>query len=169
MFCHTLFETHNEIPMTETYTTPYLLSLIFERPSFSEMKHIKEAKDINILIREIIDTGTINHKEYFWIVLLTRSNRVLGIREISSGKTDATCVSIKEIAQCALLSNCCAVCLIHNHPSGNLKVSDSDIKITKKVINALNLFEILVVDHLIITQEGYSSFVDEGLIIHDKS
>lgn len=151
--------------MTETQTLPYLLSLHFERPLFSEMRHIESAEDINKIIREIIDPRLLNHKEHFWILLLTRSNRVIGIREISAGKTDMTCVSIKEIAQCAILSNCCAVCLVHNHPSGNLNVSSSDKEITKKVVDSLRLFDINVLDHVIITQESFYSFTQNDLII----
>lgn len=152
--------------MKETPMYTYLLTLSFERPCYTTMKFIQEAEDINTLIREIVGNGQLNYKEHFWVLFLTRSNRVIGIREISSGKTDATFVSIKEIAQCALLSNCCAVCLVHNHPSGNLTASNTDIAITNNIINTLDLFEINVVDHLIISQEGYTSFVNEGLITH---
>lgn len=155
--------------MTTTQLQPYLLKLHFERPLFSEMRRIKNAEDINTLIREIIDVGLINHKEYFWILLLTRSHRVIGLREISSGKTDMTCVSVKEIAQTALLSNSCSACLIHNHPSGNLTASATDITITKKIIDALALFDITVLDHLIITQEKYYSFAQNDLIHFSSS
>jgi DNA repair protein RadC len=154
---------------TDTTHNAYHLELHFKRPIHSDMTHITEAKEANIFIREIIDTGLLNHKEFFWMIPLTNANRILGIKEISSGKTHSTTISFKEIAQTALLSNARACLLIHNHPSGNINPSKNDIEVTKRVQKTLNLIDVEILDHLIITQEGYYSFVDNDHIIHPKS
>lgn len=147
-----------------TTDTTYHLSLSFDRPIFSEMTKIESADDINNYIREIIQVGYINHKEHFWALPLTRSHRILGICEISSGKTDMTCVPIKTVIQLALLSNATGLVLIHNHPSGKLEPSKSDIAITERIKKALDLIDVTVLDHLIITQESYFSFHQNDLL-----
>jgi DNA repair protein RadC len=89
---------------------------------------------------------------------------VLGISLISTGSVFGTIVSISEIAQLSLLRNASAVVLIHNHPSGNLVFSEPDKRLTQQIRMALKLFEILLLDHLVITTEGYVSMADEGLM-----
>jgi DNA repair protein RadC len=143
---------------------PYVLELSFKRPLYSKMAQIKSGKEANTFIRENIEVGHINHKEYFWMILLTRSNSVLGLREISSGKTHATTISYKEIAQVAILANACACILVHNHPSGNLKPSSNDIEVTNRAEEVLQLLDVNLLDHIIITQEGYYSFVENDHI-----
>jgi len=149
----------------KTYTTQYLLELHFKRPLFSSMEKITTGEDVNQYIRENIDSGLLNHKEFFWIILLTRSNKVLGMKEISSGKTHSTTISFKEIAQTAILANACGCVLVHNHPSGNLKPSDSDESITKQAGKVLHLIDVTLLDHVIVTEESYYSFVQNNHII----
>ena len=142
----------------------YLLELHFKRPKVAEMPRLQKAEDTYQYLRDRIDKGRINHKEYFWIIVLTQSNHVLGLRQLSSGTTNATLISFKEIAQIAILANACGCILAHNHPSGNLKPSRNDVRITKKAKEALALFEIKLLDHLILTEESYYSFANEGEI-----
>jgi len=148
-----------------TKTTSYLLELHFKRPLFSSMKKLTSGDETHQFIRENIDSGLLNHKEFFWIILLTRSNTVLGMKEISSGKTHSTTISFIEIAQTAILANACGCILVHNHPSGNLNPSDSDDYITQRAEKVLNLIDITLIDHIIITEEGYYSFVQNDHII----
>ena len=148
----------------KTNTTTYSLELHYKRPLFSDMVHIKNSDDAYRYIRNSIDTGLINHKEYFWIIPMTRSNRILGLLEVSSGKTDATIVSFKTIAQGCLLANASSCILIHNHPSGNLNPSACDKHITTRAVEMLNLIEVTLLDHFIITQEDYFSFADNNLL-----
>lgn len=154
---------------TDTKQQTYHLELHFKRPIHSDMTHISTAQEANTFIREIIDHGLVNHKEFFWMIPLTNSNRVLGFKEISSGKTHSTTISFKEILQTALLSNARACLLIHNHPSGNSNPSRSDFEVTKRIQKTLTLINVDILDHLIITQEGYYSFVENDHIIHPKS
>ncbi len=144
----------------------YLLELVFKRPLYSSMSQISCGEDADQFIREHIDQGLINYKEFFWIVLMTKSNRVLGLREISSGKTDLTTISFKEIAQVAFLANACSCILIHNHPSGNLNPSKNDLSITKRAEEVLQLIDIQLLDHIIITQESFYSFAQHNHINH---
>jgi len=106
----------------------------------------------------------INYKESFGVLLLSRSNSVLGFRMIGVGTTTGCAVNVKEILQMALLSNCSGVIVIHNHPSGNKKPSDSDISLTAKIKNGLLLFDCSLLDHLILCENDYLSFADENLI-----
>lgn len=102
--------------------------------------------------------------EETYILLLNRANKPLGFSKLSIGGTAGTVVDTKVVFQTALKANASSIVLCHNHPSGNLKPSDADIKITKAIKEAGKIMEIPLVDHLIITDEGYFSFADEGII-----
>jgi len=104
----------------------------------------------------------IEYRESFKIVLLNRANQVLGINTISLGGLTETTTDVRMILQAALLSNANAVVAVHNHPSGNLIPSNDDDLITSKIKKALNLLDINLIDHLIITKDGYYSYADEG-------
>ena len=104
-------------------------------------------------------------REEFNILLLDRSNRVMGIYQVSKGGISGTVVDPKIIFSCALKCRSSSIILAHNHPSGNLNPSQADIAITKKIKSGGELLELSVLDHLIITKsEGYYSFADEMLI-----
>jgi len=102
--------------------------------------------------------------EVFKILLLNRNNRVTRIETISVGGVSGTVVDPKVIFKKALDEQASSIILSHNHPSGNLKPSQADIDITKKLIKAGKTLDINVLDHLIISDNGYFSFIDEGLI-----
>ena len=102
------------------------------------------------------------HFESFKIVLLNRANKILGISTISQGGVSGTVADPKVIFQAALKANASSVILFHNHPSGQLKPSQQDISLTKKIKEGGKLLEISVLDHLIITDVGFYSFADEG-------
>ena len=136
--------------------------IVYSRPVFDEMPKVSRSQDADTIIRECIDTKRIDHKEFFWILLLNRANKVLAFAEISKGDSVSASVSIKEIMQLVLLSNSVAIILIHNHPSGQLKPSQSDINFTKKIQEMALIFNVNVFDHLIITSESYYSFADNN-------
>ncbi len=92
------------------------------------------------------------------------SNKVLGVCKISIGGLAGTVTDPKKIFQTALKANAASVILCHNHPSGNLKPSKSDIEITKKCVEAGNFLDLKVLDHVIVTRDGYFSFADEGML-----
>lgn len=107
---------------------------------------------------------TIQLLEEFKVLLLNRNNIVLGIYQVSKGGIAGTVVDPKLIFGVALKSVASSIILAHNHPSGNLKPSPEDLRITKKLVEAGKVLEIQVLDHLIITDIGYYSFADEGLL-----
>ncbi|MFM9944634.1 MAG: DNA repair protein RadC [Bacteroidia bacterium] len=108
----------------------------------------------------------IGDKQYeeFWMISLNRASALISARRISDGGITGTVVDIRRIFKLALEENAISIILAHNHPSGNLKPSDADIKITRSLVEAGNIMNIQVKDHLIISNNGFFSFADEGLI-----
>ncbi len=104
----------------------------------------------------------LNHEE-FWIITMTQSSKVTGTHLVSKGGLSATTVDPKIIFQIALENHAASIILAHNHPSGGLKPSQQDIVLTKRLREAGRLLDIIVADHLIITDDGFFSFADEGM------
>ncbi len=103
--------------------------------------------------------------ESFRLMLLNRSNKVLGITTISTGGLTGTVVDVRLIMQYALKGNASSLIICHNHPSGNTKPSENDIQVTRRIKAAGTLLDINLVDHLILTPDNkYLSFADEGLL-----
>jgi DNA repair protein RadC len=96
--------------------------------------------------------------------LLNRCNRVLGIYELSSSGITGTVADVRLITTAALKANAVAIFLSHNLPSGKLKPSRADEELTRKIKEAGKYLDIQVLDHVIVTSEGYYSFADEGMI-----
>ncbi len=110
------------------------------------------------------DSSTIEFVEQFKVLLLNRANRVLGIFDLSTGGTTGTVAEPKLVFVSSILRNASSIIIAHNHPSGNLNPSSADINLTKKLKETGKLLEMPVLDHLIVTTEGYYSFADEGMI-----
>jgi DNA repair protein RadC len=129
----------------------------------STLPKVITSKDAEKCFREVW-SNKMEYVEEIYALLLNRANRALGFSRISIGGTTGTVVDTKVIFQTALKANSHSLILCHNHPSGNLKPSDADIKITKAIKEAGRIMEIPLLDHLIITDEGYYSFADEGIL-----
>lgn len=125
---------------------------------------VRESKDAYEVFKQDWDQNKIDFFEQFKVLLLNRANRVLAIYEVSSGGITGTVADPRLIFTAALKINAVALVLCHNHPSGNLKPSRSDEDLTQKIKQAGEFLEIKVMDHIIITSEGYLSFADEGLL-----
>ena len=108
----------------------------------------------------LMDAGV----EEFWLMILNRANYILRNEKISSGGLAGTVADPKVIFKKALDAKGCSIILVHNHPSGNLKPSEADISLTRKLKESGLLLEIPVIDHLIFTDHRYFSFADEGLL-----
>jgi DNA repair protein RadC len=106
----------------------------------------------------------IDYKEASFVILLNRSNKVIGVNKISEGGFSGTIVDAKMVFQVALLAGASALILSHNHPSGAKKASETDIQLTKKIKEFGKLIDLPILDHVIMTSEGYYSFADEGMI-----
>lgn len=104
------------------------------------------------------------HYEEFWILLLNRSNHVIGKFQISRGGQAGTIADPKIIFKIALENNAANIILAHNHPSGSLKPSDSDNKLTRDLVASGRMLGLFVVDHLIFARNNYYSYRDEDLI-----
>ncbi|WP_017257439.1 RadC family protein [Pedobacter arcticus] len=102
--------------------------------------------------------------EEFWILLLNRTNKVMNKILISKGGISGTVVDSKIIFKAALEHNAVNLVLAHNHPSGNLKPSQQDLSLTKKLAAAGELLDIKILDHLVFAGKGYFSFADEGYL-----
>ena len=112
------------------------------------------------LFRESWDKETIELYEECKLMLLNRANKVLCIAQISQGGISGTVTDIRIILQYAFKANASCIILCHNHPSVNMDPSESDIKITSKLKEAATIHDITLLDHLIITNDGYYSMAD---------
>ena len=125
---------------------------------------ITKSQDAFEVLKQHWNYETIEFIEEFEVMLLNRANRVLGLIDISLGGKAGTIADPKIIFAAAIKSNASGIILIHNHPSGNLKPSQQDLDLTRKIKAGGQILDIVVMDHLIITSEGYFSFADEGMI-----
>lgn len=121
---------------------------------------IISSKTVFNIMQPII--GELHHEE-FWILYLNNSNKVIYKSQLSKGGITGTVVDIRLIFKTAFEYNATSIILTHNHPSGILKPSDADKQITKKLKDAGKNLDINVLDHIIITENGYLSFRDEGI------
>lgn len=141
------------------------VSLMYKRKVDNTFEPIiTAARDAERIFREYIPKESIDHKEFVYLMCLSSANKVLNVAKISEGGISGCIIDIRIVMQTALLSNAVGIILCHNHPSGNLKPSTQDIKITKTVKEAGEIMDIKLLDHLIITSESYYSFADDCII-----
>ena len=126
---------------------------------------LTSADEVAKYAREYIyPEGSIEYVEQFYILLLDRSNHLFAWKQISVGGISATFTDPKLIFQTALLYHATQLILVHNHPSGNTQPSLVDSMMTKKLKEGGRLLEIVVLDHLILTKNGFYSFADYGAL-----
>ena len=125
-----------------------------------ELKKITSSKAVFDIMQPVI--GELPHEE-FWVLYLNNSNKVIYKAQLSKGGITGTVVDIRIIFKMAFEQNATGLILSHNHPSGKLMASDADLNITKRIKEAGQTLEIQVLDHIIITENGYLSFQDEGI------
>ena len=126
-----------------------------------EKIRISGSQDVFQLFQPLI--GDLSHEE-FWVLFLNRSNRVIDNIRISQGGISGTVIDVRLILKNALDRLASSIILCHNHPSGNLKPSDADLKITTKIAEASKSMDIQLLDHIIIADNSYFSLSDEGMI-----
>lgn len=124
------------------------------------VKISSSADAAHILQQQIGDLPT----EEFWVMYLNQANKIIKTEQISRGGISQTAVDIRIIFKRGLELMATAMILSHNHPSGNLNPSQSDIQLTKKIKEASTYLDIQVLDHVIVSQKDYLSFADDGLI-----
>lgn len=129
-----------------------------------DMKKVSSSKKAYEVFLSQWDQNTIELVEEFKIMLLNRANKLLGIYNHSKGGVSGTVVDVKLILAAVIKSNASGIIIAHNHPSGNLKPSQNDIRLTEKIKKACELMDIQLIDHIIISNMDYYSFCDEGMI-----
>ena len=138
-----------------SYTPNYKVS---DRPKITSSKQCYD------LLIQHWDIGKIELLEQSKMLLLNRSNRILGLVDVSTGGVSGTVLDPKIIFSIALKANTSSIILCHNHPSGNTYPSQMDIKLTERLKEGGKLLDIKIFDHLIITRDSYFSLADEGLM-----
>lgn len=128
----------------------------------SDRAIIKGSEEVYRLMKS--DWTEINIRESMKVLFLNQANKVLGVYELSKGGISSTVVDIRLLFAAALKSLTCAIIIVHNHPSGNLKPSEADTKITRKICEAGKTLDIKILDHLIISDESFFSYADNGII-----
>lgn len=122
---------------------------------------IKSSNDIAEYLRITLKD---NQSEVFAVVFLNKANKINNFEIISKGGITGTVADPRIILKKALESDATSIVLCHNHPSGNLKPSKADEELTTKIKEAAKYFDILVMDHIIVSEDGYYSFADEGML-----
>ena len=136
------------------------IKLSYSTNGMENVKIIDSNSAYKILI-DNWDLDTIQLQEEFKVLLLNRANIVLGIYNMSKGGVSGTIVDIKLLLTAALKANASGIIVAHNHPSGNLKPSENDNRLTKKIKEAAKLCDINLLDHLIVTKDRFYSYSDE--------
>ncbi|MGD1892655.1 MAG: JAB domain-containing protein [Cyclobacteriaceae bacterium] len=125
---------------------------------------ITDSESAVAVLRSRWKKGRIQYVEEFKTIFLDRSNRVLGLRTVSQGGQAGCVADPKVIFGAALKAHAAALIAAHNHPSGQLSPSEADIKLTRKLKEIGILLDLPLLDHIILTQDSYRSFADEGML-----
>lgn len=132
--------------------------------TFQDYGRVRSSMSVSEKLRNILDTefGGVELREVSFGLYLSRAHDILGWSVLCVGDLGGVQMPIYQIARNALLSNAAAVIIVHNHPSGNLNPSHQDHEITKKVKQGLETIDVQLLDHVIVTRDGYYSFEEEG-------
>ncbi|MDX5320545.1 MAG: DNA repair protein RadC [Bacteroidota bacterium] len=150
----------NGVGMAKAVTLLAALELAGRRKeSHGTNTQIKGSDDAYACLREVLQD--LNHEE-FWVLYLNQANRVIRRQNISSGGISGTVADPRMIFKHGIEQAASGIILAHNHPSGNLKPSQADLDLTRKLAEGAKHFDMRILDHLIITQSAYVSFADEG-------
>ena len=122
---------------------------------------ISSSKDVANIMQPLV--GDLQHEE-FWVLYLNNSNKVIAKHQLSKGGFTATLVDVRLLYKRSLELSAVGIIVCHNHPSGKLSPSQSDIELTNKIKKAGQTLDIKLLDHLIITEKAYFSFADEGIL-----
>ncbi|MCB0442675.1 MAG: DNA repair protein RadC [Flavobacterium sp.] len=130
-------------------------------------ENVKEAIKINSsqIVFNVMQPliGELPHEE-FWVLYLNNANKIVHKAQLSKGGFTGTVVDIRIVLKFALEYNALSIVLTHNHPSGKLIASESDIQLTQKIKAAVKQLDIALIDHVIITENNYYSFADNGIL-----
>lgn len=139
------------------------IELVYRRKGKDKVQ-ITQSQTAYELFKQSWDNNKMDLVEHFKIMLLRRNNACIGISHIATGGVASCIADPKIVFMTALRANASTIILAHNHPSGNLTPSQDDLNLTSQMVAAARLLDMKVVDHLILTSEGYLSFADDGLM-----
>jgi len=126
---------------------------------------LTSTKDVAKFMQEVEEMkNNIDYKELFYVIYLNQACRVLSICKIAEGTTTHCLVNIRQIMQGAILQNATGMMICHNHPSGNVKPSREDVRLTSNIKEAAKLFDIELLDSFVISSFNYYSFLESGLL-----
>jgi DNA repair protein RadC len=135
-----------------------------KRRRLTQPKNLESIRHSSSVVEEFYHLlSDVNHEE-FWILLLNKANKQVGKYKVSSGGVAATVVDVKIVLKHAIENLATSIILVHNHPSGSVEPSMADKELTIKIVKICNSLDIVVLDHIIIGQNKYFSFSDEGLL-----
>ena len=134
------------------------------KPSNVKKAKITSSRDVYEYIKKLILPEEMGIAEHFFALYLNQANNISAWALISKGGMIGTVVDIKAIIKRGIDLMSQSIVIAHNHPSGNLKPSLNDNKLTKKIVDAAKLYDIKVLDHIIFSHDSYLSFLDEGLL-----
>lgn len=140
------------------------IEVAYKPISTINLSSLAQSREVYDLIIREWDANLLEMLEEVKVIFLNRSNKQIGIYNLAKGGITGCVVDIRIILSIALKTLATGVILIHNHPSGNLKPSLADKKITSELKKACDILNITLVDHLIVTKTGFYSFADEGII-----
>lgn len=147
---------------TQAFTHKIELKLVKQLTPHPQIT-IKDSTTVAKYAKEIYPVG-IEHREAVIAIYLNRQNETIGHDTISVGGVSSSIADMKMIFQPLFACNASSLILVHNHPSGNLKPSKSDIDLTSKVKEVATLLDAPLLDHVIITENSHFSFSDEGIL-----
>jgi DNA repair protein RadC len=145
------------------FTVPEITVSYKDNVKASERAVIKSSRDAADIMAVAFE-NCMEHHEEVYALFLNRANRVLGISRIAQGGISEAAVDIRIILQTALKVSASAVMLSHNHPSGSTRPSSQDRMLTRNIQAGCNAVGIQLIDHIIVTEESYTSMADEGLL-----
>jgi hypothetical protein len=140
------------------------LAVSYTRSGKRQFGKITSSKDAADFIRESFGEGQVELQEQFIVLYLNQANEIIGYYKHSKGAINATVADIRIVLATALKALAVSMVIAHNHPSGNLKPSRADEQLTDKIKQGSSLIDVKLLDHIIVTKEGYYSFADEGLM-----
>lgn len=132
--------------------------LVMENPSAKPME-VNGELDIYKLVREEMVSSD---REILFSVLLNGMNRIIGVENVAIGGLHSCSFLPRDILKSAILANAEAIVVCHNHPSGTLTPSSQDLRMTQKLVKAGEIVGIKVLDHLIVSHEGFRSIINES-------
>lgn len=147
----------------KTYKSNIKEYRLLEEPTDISKVKLTQSTEVYQYVKRMF-LGTMNIFESMYLVTLNRNNNTKGYVQLSKGGLAGTVADLRLIAHYCIKSLSCGCILVHNHPSGNIYPSQADLNLTNKVKEALELLDIKLIDHLIVTDESYYSLADNGNI-----